>query len=194
MAAPKFNHLKNFLEIWGNEVVEKAKDNLSAGKRGGGRLEKSIDFDLIPEVEGYTIKFKMDDYGSFMDKGVKGAGGKIKSGDHEGSWGGRRWFVNYKGKREDSPFQFGSGKSSGSIYKGIESFIKSKGLKPKENGTITGLKIAMVRVLWTKGIHGISFFQNSLMLGLKSFRHDMIAVVKEDIIDTLVQIKGIDRA
>ena len=51
--------------------------------------------------------------------------------------------------------------------------------------TTAGLRIAIMRVLWIKGIHGISFFQKSLMLGLKQFGKDLLGNVKQDIIDTL---------
>jgi len=187
-----FDNLKNYLNLWSAEVVSQAKANLKDGGKGGGALEKSIKATVSDTGDGYEVKFSMLNYGAFMDMGVKGAGGTIKTGDHAGSWGGRRYFINYKGKRKDSPFQFGSGKSSGSINKGIEKYIRKKGIKPTK-GTVEGLRYAMVKVLWTKGIHGISFFQNSLMLGLRNFPEDMGVEIKEDIINTMVTFDGISR-
>ena len=89
-----------------------------------------------------------------------------------------------------SPYKCGSGKSSGSIYKGIGAFIKNKGIKgrDKKSGrfiTNKSLSFAIVKVLWVKGIHGISFFQNSLMLGMKKFGSELLVNVKEDIIDSI---------
>jgi hypothetical protein len=131
----------------------------------------------------------MADYGTFVDKGVRGQGGTIKSGEHKGTWGGKRFYQTWEGKRKQSPYQFGSGKSSGSIYKGIGSFIRKKGLQPRSEGgqfmTTAGLKIAIVKVLWTKGIHGISFFQKPLGLALKTFNEGLLEGVKEDIINNL---------
>jgi hypothetical protein len=49
--------------------------------------------------------------------------------------------------------------------------------------TTAGLKAAIVKVLWIKGIHGISFFQNSLMLGMKNFGSELLQGVKLDIIE-----------
>jgi hypothetical protein len=75
------------------------------------------------------------------------------------------------------------------MRKGIGSFIRKKGLQPRSEGgqymTTAGLRIAIMRVLWIKGIHGISFFQKSLMLGMKEFGSELLGNVKEDIIDTL---------
>ena len=188
----KTKNLENYLKSFGKQVVNRAKGSLQKAKGGGTDLEKSIDFKVVKDATGYTVEFVMANYGTFVDKGVKGAGGTIKSGEHKGTWGGRRHFINWKGKRQDSPYQFGSGKGKkNGIYKGIGSFIKKKGLQPRSEGgqymTTAGLKIAIVKVLWTKGIHGISFFQKSLMLGMKEYGEHLLGAVKEDIIGTLVE-------
>ena len=184
-------NIENYLNSFGKEVVKNAKGNLQKGGKGGGKLEKSIKFKVVPDTNGFKVQFLMADYGTFQDKGVKGAGGTIKSGKHKGSWGGRRYYTTWQGERKDSPYKFGSGRGTGSIYKGIGSFIKRKGLQPRSKGgqymTTVGLKIAIVKVLWTKGIHGISFFQNSLMLGMKKFGKELLANVQEDIIDNIKQ-------
>lgn len=185
----KLENLQNYLNSWGAEVVNNAKRNLTSAGKGGGKLEKSINFEVTEWGDLLKVEFSMEDYGTFVDKGVKGAGGEIKSGKHKGKWGGRRWFINWKGKRKDSPYKFGSGKGSGSIYKGIGSFIRKKGLQPRSEGgqfmTTVGLKIAIVKVLWTKGIHGISFFQKSLMLGMKNFSEEYGKALKQDIIENI---------
>lgn len=181
--------LKNYLNSFGWEVVRNAKKNLASAGKGGGNLEKSIRFKVEPYNDGFVVEFFMADYGTFVDKGVKGAGGTIKSGEHKGSWGGRRHYINWQGKRQDSPYKFGSGKSKGSIYNGIGSFIKKKGLQPRSEGgqymTTAGLKIAIVKVLWIKGIHGISFFQKSLWLGMQEFGKDFLSNIATDIKDTI---------
>lgn len=143
----------------------------------------------MPYEKGFTVQFRMANYGEFVDKGVKGAGGEIKSGKHKGTWGGRRYYTTWQGQRKDSPYQYGSGKGSGSIYKGIGSFIKKKGLQPRSEGgqymTTAGLKIAIVKVLWVKGIHGISFFQEALGLYMKTFGKDLLTSVVQDIKDSI---------
>mgnify|MGYP003655740496 CR=1 FL=1 len=190
----EYKHLKNFLKIWGNEVVNEAKKRLNSAGKGGGDLEKSIKSEVKATTDAFLVEFSMANYGTFVDKGVKGAGGEIKTGEFKGNWGGRRWFMNYKGKRQDSPYQFGTGSGgTGGMRTGIEAFVKKKGLTPTK-GTVRGLEIAIMKVLWVKGIHGIGFFQNSLMVGLSSFKLDMAPEVKEDIIDTLVTFPNITRA
>ena len=186
-------NVENYLNSFGKQVVKDAKKNLSKAGKGGGNLEKSIKFEVVENSGNLDVEFSMADYGTFVDKGVKGAGGTIKSGDHKGSWGGRRWYVTWEGRRKDSPYKFGSGKGRGSIYKGIGSFIRKKGLQPRSEGgqymTTVGLKIAIVKVLWIKGIHGISFFQKSLMLGIQDFAENYGKALGEDILESLKKLK-----
>lgn len=182
--------IQNELNSFGKNVVNKARENLRAAGKGGGNLDKSIQFKVLPYKDGFTVQFRMAEYGEFVDKGVKGAGGEIKSGKHKGNWGGRRYYTTWEGNRKDSPYKFGSGKGKkNGIYKGIGSFIRKKGLQPRSEGgqymTTVGLKIAIVKVLWTKGIHGISFFQKSLNLYMKTFGKELLSSVTQDIKDSI---------
>lgn len=187
-------NIENYLKSFGKQVVKRAKKNLNSGGKGGGNLDKSIDFKIVEDESGVAVQFFMADYGTFQDKGVKGIGGEIKSGTHKGKWSGRRHYITWEGKRKDSPYKYGSGSGKkGGMSKGIGSFIKRKGLQPRSEGgqfmTTKGLKIAIMKVLWIKGIHGISFFQESLNYGLKNFGKDLLGSVKEDIINSLTQVK-----
>ena len=186
---PLFN-IENYLNSFGQEIVSGSRMNLQAAGKGGGNLERSINFEVLRTDEGISISFYMADYGTFVDKGVKGAGGEIKTGIHAGRWGGRRYFTTWQGNRKDSPYKFGTGTGAkGGMSKGIGSFIKKKGLQPRSEGgqymTTAGLKIAIMRVLWIKGIHGISFFQKPFGLGMQTFSSDFLSALKEDILHNL---------
>tara|TARA_R100000655_G_scaffold56772_1_gene94920 strand:+ start:25 stop:612 length:588 start_codon:yes stop_codon:yes gene_type:complete len=188
------DNIERYLNSFGAEIVANAKRNLQVAGKGGGNLEQSIKFNVVKNESGFSVEFSMVDYGTYVDKGVKGAGGTIKSGDHKGTWGGRRWYITWEGKRKDSPYKFGTGTGKkGGMRKGIGSFIRKKGLQPRSEGgqfmTTAGLRTAIMRVLWIKGIHGISFFQKSLMLGMQDFGQDMAKELKEDILDSLKTYK-----
>jgi hypothetical protein len=184
-------NLERYLTSWGKEVIKVAKKKPAKSGKGGGNLEKSLRAVVKETPDGsMEVQFMMADYGTFVDKGVKGAGGTIKTGKHAGQWGGRRWFINYQGKRQDSPYQYGTGTGKkGGMSKGIGSFIRKKGLQPRnEKGqyqTTAGLKIAIMNVIWKKGIHGISFFQNSLMLGIATFAQDSAKAIADGIIEDI---------
>jgi len=184
--------LEKYLNSFGKQVVNKAKGILQRTGKGGGNLEKSIRFKVTDSGDGKTqdISFYMESYGKYVDAGVSGAGGVIKSGKHKGSYSGQQTFKNYKDAVVPTPFRYGSGlgKRNG-IYKGIGSFIKKKGMQPRnEKGqyqTTVGLKIAIVKVLWTKGIKGVEFFQKPISLGLKEFKDKLLTEIKEDIIEEI---------
>tara|TARA_B100000700_G_C15049794_1_gene859714 strand:+ start:2897 stop:3469 length:573 start_codon:yes stop_codon:yes gene_type:complete len=183
--------VERYFESLGREIVKRAKRNLK-DKKGETSLSRSIKFKL-KEIRGsYELQFFMDAYGNFVDKGVRGAGGIIKSGENKGNWGGKRFYKTYKGKKRQSPYIFGSRKSrGGSIYKGIEDFIKKKGIKGRDKKgrfiTNKSLMFAMTKVLWIKGIHGISFFQKALQFGVSTMPEDLGAAIKKDIIDNLTR-------
>lgn len=188
----KTENLERYLNSFGKQVVKDARRNLNKAK-GNTSLASTIKSKVVDKGDGFVVQFTMADYGTFVDKGVKGAGGEIKTGKHKGQWGGRRWFTTWKGKRKDSPYKFGSGKGKGSIYTGIGSFIKKKGLQPRDEGgrfmSTLGLKIAIVKVLWIKGIHGISFFQKSLYTNYfkGDFGINLLKALKQDILDNITQ-------
>ena len=182
--------IQNELNSFGQNVVNKARENLRAAGKGGGNLDKSIEFKVLPYENGFTVQFRMADYGEFVDKGVKGAGGTIKSGKHKGTWGGRRYYTTWEGKRKDSPYQYGTGTGAkGGMTKGIASFINKKNINRSDiTGRFIpakGIAIAIMRVLWIKGIHGISFFQNSINLYMKTFGKELLASVAQDIKESI---------
>jgi|TARA_R110002012_G_scaffold93304_1_gene226267 hypothetical protein len=187
----KIDHIRKHLNSWGKEFVKEARKNLVKGKKGGGDLEKSIDFKVKGNQYGFEVELMMADYGAFQDKGVRGAGNKKlgPNSKNPGVWGGKRFYMDWEGKRKISPFQFGSGKSSGSIYKGIGSFIRKKGLQPRKGGkfqTTAGLKIAIVKTLWAKGIHGISFFQKALKKQLAPLIDGIAINLGQDVVDYIL--------
>tara|TARA_R110002096_G_scaffold221991_1_gene410858 strand:+ start:470 stop:817 length:348 start_codon:yes stop_codon:yes gene_type:complete len=83
----KLDNLRKYLDSLGKEVVAGARAKLRAAGKGGGALDKSLNFDIVEDGKFIDIQWKMLPYGEFVDKGVKGAGGEIKSGKYEGSWG-----------------------------------------------------------------------------------------------------------
>jgi hypothetical protein len=181
--------IENYLNIVGGNVVQQARANLRKAGKGGGKLEKSIKAVVKPTDTGYVLQFMMEDYGTFVDKGVKGTGGTLKGK----SWSGRRWYIDYKGKRRDSPYKYGRGTGKkGGLTKGIASFVRKKNInKSSISGkyiSAKGIKIAIVKTIWTKGIHGISFFQKPLSMAIQAIEGSgMLDAIKQEILDGFTQ-------
>ena len=105
----KVDNIKKYLDGWGKKFVKRARFNLKKGKKGGGFLEKSLDFDVTQDKDGFVIELGMASYGTFQDLGVKGAGGILgPKSKYPGAWGGRRWYIDWQGKRRDAPYKYGN--------------------------------------------------------------------------------------
>ena len=173
----KTEALERYLNSFGKQVVNRAKGNLQKTKGGGTNLEKSIDFKVITDADGFTVQFFMDSYGTFVDKGVSGTDV-------------RRSFKDYKGKTISSPYKYTTKQPPSRV---LDKWIVKKGIAPRdEKGRFMSRKsisFLIARSIKRKGIQGISFFQKPLMLGLKQFGKEMLGAVKDDIINGLTTVK-----
>jgi len=173
----KTEALERYLNSFGKQVVNRAKGNLQKAKGGGTNLEKSIDFKVTNNAEGFAVQFFMTDYGTFVDKGVSGT--KVK-----------RSFKDYKGRTISSPYKYTTKQPPSRV---LDKWIVKKGIAPRdEKGRFMSRKsisFLIARSIKRKGIQGISFFQKPLMLGLKQFGKEMLGAVKDDIINGLTTVK-----
>lgn len=124
----KIDNLKQSLDDFSNKIVSDAIDNLKkSNKVDTGKLKDSVK-NLGAKVSKNSIEIKiaMLPYGSFVDKGVRGAGGvrKTTSEFKRTNNRGKIW----KQKAKDSPFSFKEG-----IKPSVKHFIdwsKKRGLNP----------------------------------------------------------------
>ena len=164
--------LERYLNSFGKQIVKQAKENLSKADKKGA-LSNSIDFFVIRKGGSITVRFKMNSYGAFVDKGVSGTDKK-------------RSFKDYKGKTKSSPFKYKAKQPPSGI---IEKWIKRKGLKGRDKKgrfiTHKSLSFLIARSIKKKGIQGISFFQKPLMLGMKQFSSKFGKAIADDIVNSL---------
>mgnify|MGYP003671208089 CR=1 FL=1 len=168
--------LERYLNSFGKQIVKQAKENLSKADKKGA-LANSIDFFVIRKGGSITVRFKMNSYGAYVDKGVSGT--KTK-----------RSYKDYKGKTKSSPFKYKAKQPPSGI---IEKWIKRKGLKGRDKKgrfiTHKSLSFLIARSIKKKGIQGISFFQKPLMLGMKQFSSKFGKAIADDIVNSLRQQK-----
>jgi hypothetical protein len=174
----KTQNVENYLNSFGKQVVNRAKGNLQKAKGGGSNLESSIKFKISKTASGYTIQFIMNNYGTFVDKGVSGTDEK-------------RSFKDYNNKTVSSPYRFGTGSSKVGKAKGgmsgiMAKWVKKKGFqwKDKKTGRFMSHKsmgYLIAKSKYRDGIQGISFFQKPLGLGIKQFGSDILKAIKLDV-------------
>ena len=164
--------LERYLNSFGKSVVNKAKGILKRKKKVvSGKLLNSISYKLKKDNDGLTVQFMMVDYGTFVDKGVSGTKQK-------------RTYVDYKGKRKDTPYEFGKTRDGG-LTRGLDNWIVRRGIAPRDaKGRFISrksLKFLIARKIYTQGIQGISFFQKPLQIGMRDFYNQVGKAIKEDI-------------
>jgi hypothetical protein len=162
-------NLQRYLDSFGKQVVKDANGILSSQK-GSTALSKSIRFEVEKDSQGFTTKFYMLDYGTFVDKGV--SGNKIKRG-----------YINTEGRAASSPYSYKSKQPPANI---LAKWVAKKGLKGRDKKTgryISNMSLAFLiaRKIKRDGIQGISFFQKPLGIRYGELKTELLNVLKLDI-------------
>ena len=69
----EFSNIEEVLNKYAKYVVQQSKSNLSKDKKGSGALYDSVKYTLQDEQGLFLLDFLMEDYGIYVDEGVKGA-------------------------------------------------------------------------------------------------------------------------
>ena len=72
--------LKEF-DKFGDSLTKEARKNLKKVGKGGGTLSKTMTHEITKHKNSFSFSWLMQDYGEFVDKGVKGIGGTRKYKD-----------------------------------------------------------------------------------------------------------------
>lgn len=126
-------------------VIQQSKSNLSKqGRNVTSKLYNSIKGEAKVMPNSFSLEFMMEEYGAYLDQGVKGK--------------------NSSSKAPDSPFKFGSGKGKkGGLTNGIEKWVKARRFqfRDKETGKFLSYKsttFLITRSIYSKGTKPTLFF------------------------------------
>ena len=171
--------LERYLNSFGKFVIQQSRSNLTRKKKNVTKeLYNSLNFNVSTTTEGFSVKFYMADYGTFVDKGVSG---NKQIND----------FTTYDGRKIESPFKY---TTKGPPIDIISKWIKMRGIAPKGLGKarskktgqyISPFAFLVSRKIKRDGIKGISFFQRPLGLGLKKLPNEIFTSIKEEITNNL---------
>ena len=158
-------------------VIKQARVNLTREKKNTtGALYKSLDYDIDVQKGAIVVDFLMEDYGEFVDKGVKG---KNPNSLPQGA----KWFGIQKAPT--SPYQFGSNKSRGlraainkwTVQKNLKGVRDAKGrFIPRKT-----LQYLITRSIYLSGIRATLFFSRPFNKGLKRFTDKFTSAFALDI-------------
>ena len=151
--------LEKELKVFGKEVIKNAKKNLDKNKIQDSNLADSLRF----EVKDDTLTFFMNEYGEYVDAGVKGVGGEKADGS---KWETKKVTNNkFKYRDKKPPFMAFNGWS-----------IK-KGIAPRnKKGQFTSRKsilFAIANSVYHTGLKTTDFFQDAFYNEIDNVTDDM---------------------
>ena len=181
----KLNNVQAVLTRFRDFVISESKKNLNTGGEHGSHnntsaLKNSLKGEIVSEGDFSIVAFKMNDYGYYQDKGVKGKSSSAKA--------------------PNSPFRFGSGKSSSNgqgLTKSILKWVQAKRFqfrnkvngKNTKKGTLMSYQqtaYLISRSIFHKGIKPSLFFTKPFEAGYKKYIDtDLMKAFGQDI-DTIL--------
>jgi hypothetical protein len=184
-----FKQIENQLKIFADGVIELARKNLKRKKKiTTGQLYKSLKYKIIPDKNSTILNFEMEDYGLFVDKGVKGKDPNALPPK-----------AKYYGiqKAPNSPYQFGAMKSRG-LRKALNRWTVQKnikGVRDKKGRFLPrkSMQFMMARSIYLSGLEATMFFTDPYNKLIKAFTRKFfdafIIDVDEKIIHSLNEKK-----
>lgn len=148
------------LHKFGKSLVKQSRTNLTKkGKNNTSNLYKSLSYEVKVNKNSFEFSFLMEDYGDFVDKGVKGAKSSVKA--------------------PTSPFKFGKGTGKkGGLTKGIDRWVRQKRIQfRKPNGrfmTYDSTSFLIRRSVFLTGIKTTLFYSRPFELGFKRLPDELV--------------------
>lgn len=140
--------LKNALDDFYYDVIEGAKKILvKKNKNASKALSNSLDYSVKVTKNGFSSSLSMEDYGEFVDKGVKGAGGTKADGS--------KWKLKRVVK---SPYKYTNKRPPTKVF---DKWIVRRGIAPRDkSGKFTSredLKKAIAKSVYHTGLETTNF-------------------------------------
>jgi len=153
------SEFKKALEKYAKYVIQQSRSNLTKKKNNASKqLYNSLEY----KIQGDKISFLSEDYGEYLDKGVKGA----KSTYPESS---------------ASPFKYTTKQPPSSVF---DKWSIRKGIAPRDKQgkfvSRQSLNFLIARSIKNKGIRATLFFTKPFERGLDLYGDEIVAGYLED--------------
>ena len=169
-----FKNVDEVLNAYAEYVVDSAKKNLVDERKSLGDLYKSVSYKYEKSQDLFLLDFLMEDYGTFVDKGVKG-----KTSTYPET------------AASLSQFQYGSGNfPKGGLTEGINEWMKKKRFQWRdERGrfmSYESMSYIIARSIYNKGLKANLFFTTPFEFGLRNLPINLKDAFKLDIENAII--------
>ena len=168
-------NLQTELQSFGKYVVQQSRSNLTKQKHNVRRdLYNSIHYDLTEKNGNYDLAFIMDEYGTFLDKGVKGANPSLVKGG--------------KQKGGNSPYSF---RNKRPPMQPIADWAKKRNIRLRDKegkfkkGNYRTIGFILQRSIFAQGIKPSMFFTKPFLAAFDRYPELLSKAFAQDIIDIL---------
>ena len=169
-----FKNVDEVLNAYAEYVVDSAKKNLVDERKSLGDLYKSVSYKYEKSQDLFLLDFLMEDYGTFVDKGVRG-----KTSTYPET------------SAALSQFQYGSGNfPKGGLTEGIKGWLEKKRFQWRDKkgkfmsyDTMTYL---ISRSIYNKGLKANLFFTTPFEFGLRNLPINLKDAFKLDIENAII--------
>jgi len=170
----KFKNVDEVLTKYAKYVVQQSRSNLTRDEKGGGPLYNSVSYKIDKSQDDFLLDFLMEDYGKFVDKGVKG-----KTSTYPET------------SAALSKFQYGSGTGKkGGLTKGIAKWVRKKKFQFRDKQgrfmSYDSMTFLIARSIYNKGLRANLFFTKPFEAGLRKLPEDLIMSFALDIEDAII--------
>ena len=169
-----FKNVDEVLNAYAEYVVDSAKKNLVDERKSLGDLYKSVSYKYEKSQDLFLLDFLMEDYGTFVDKGVRG-----KTSTYPET------------SAALSQFQYGSGNfPKGGLTEGINEWMKKKRFQWRTKDgrfmSYESMSYIIARSIYNKGLKANLFFTTPFEFGLRNLPINLKDAFKLDIENAII--------
>ena len=181
----KYNELEAELNRFSKYVIQQARTNLTQDDKKG-KLYESLSANIIIEDGAILVEFDMEDYGIFVDEGVRGANPSLVDSQITGRRGvqkGGTSKFSYKSKMPPLDMLVSWAKK-----KGVRFRVKkgSKGGGQFKAGSYRSMGFWLQKSIYAQGLKGNQFFSKPFDRGMNRLGDDLLKAFAFDVEETII--------